>query len=393
MTSQWGRSAAGPIWPHSTSNAPAGQEFRRRLLPWLLILALVSFGFGPPVISDDGYPAVHLYPDQIEAIRRAEQMPPITAAAALVYDVDAGQTLYSFHSHEPVPPASTAKIKTALVVLQRAQLADRVTVSPLAAATPGSRMGLVPGESLTVQDLLYGLLLPSGNDAAIALAEHVAGSEAAFVGLMNQDAADLRLAGSHFVNPHGLDAPGQTVSAGDMISLTLAALHYPVFAQVVKTANAQIAGHSLVNTNELLGAYPGADGIKTGTTDLAGECLVASASRRGHRLLVVVLGSKNRYADAKALLDRAAGDWSWRPIDLPDNALAWETGPDGAAYRLAPAGQADGCLPDWQWSLVQPVRVFYPGVPLTSTLSVGVLRYQIGDQVLGTVPLRVLPSP
>lgn len=395
MTSRRGRATRGLMWLHFTPK-PRLRQFDRDDRPFLLCLlalALVSFGFGPPVITDGGYPPVRLYPDQIEKMRNAEQSPQISAAAAAVYDVDAGRTLYSYHSHEPTPPASTAKIMTALVVLQRAGLADQVAVSANAAATTGSRMGLAPGERLSVEQLLYGLLIPSGNDAAVALAEHVAGSETAFVDLMNQTAAGMHLEATRFANPHGLDVANQQVSAGDMISMTLAALKYPTFIQIVKTAKTNIAGHSLVNTNELLGAYPGADGIKTGTTDAAGECLVASASRGGHRLLVIVLGSKDRYADAKALLNFAAAGWSWRPIDLPDNALAWEVGGDGQAYRLAPDGTPDLFLPAWQWPLVQPVRVIFPGVPLTGTLPVGVLRYQFGGQLLGTVPLRVLPSP
>jgi hypothetical protein len=167
-------------------------------------------------------------------------------------------------------------------------------------------MGLAASEVLTVRDLLYGLLLPSGNDAAVALAEHVAGSEDAFVKLMNEAAAVLGLAETHFANSHGLDDSEQRSSAADLLKLAEADLAFPLFAEIVAQPSAYAAGRSLVNTNQLLGIYRGADGVKTGTTTAAGECLVASATRGGHRLLAVVLGSTDRYGDAEKLFDYSA---------------------------------------------------------------------------------------
>jgi serine-type D-Ala-D-Ala carboxypeptidase (penicillin-binding protein 5/6) len=367
---------------------------RAALLVCLLFGSLATAGFGPPVISDGGYPPVRLYPDQIAALESQNRPPVITAASALLLDVDSGQVLFALNPDQPLPPASTAKIITALVVLERANLDDIVTVSPAAAATEGSRMGLQAGERLTVRDLLYGLLLPSGNDAAVALAEHVAGSTADFVALMNQTSAGLGLGQSHFVNPHGLDADDQTSSAADLAKAAMAALKYPVFAGIVATPTAQIAGHALTNTNELLGSLPGADGIKTGTTDAAGECLVASVSRRGHRLLAVLLNSRDRYGDARGLYKFAADHWEWRPVTLPDDALAWETGPDGRAYRLRADATTDLFLPTWQWQYVQPIRVIDPTVPLTGTAPIGELKITLpGGQTLATLPLHVWQSP
>ena len=367
------------------------------MLSWsvllIYVLSLATLSCGPPVLTDGSYPPLRLYPEQVVALRRLAEPPTISANAAVMADLDAGQTLYARRPHEPLPPASTAKIMTALLVLQHASLADRVTVSPQAAGAAGSRMGLTAGETLTVQDLLYGLLLPSGNDAAVALAEHVGGSEAGFVGLMNQAAADLGLADTHFANPHGLDDPTATTSAADLLTLTGAALAYPAFAQIVATQSTSAGGHWLVNTNELLHLYPGADGVKTGTTAAAGECLVASVTRRGHRLLLVLLGSADRYADAAALLDYAAANWQWRPVTLPADARAWQTDATGQAYRLQLAGDTDLFLPAWQWPLTRPVRVLDPGVPLTSTLPVGSLWLTLNDEVLARVPLTVWPGP
>lgn len=362
------------------------------LLAWAVALCGLCTGFGP-VLSDGGYPPLRLSLDDVAALVTLGQPPEVTAAAALVVDLDADAVLYARNSTAPLPPASTVKIMTALVVLQQTPVTDMVTVSYNAAATPGSRAGLAAPERLSVSDLLFGLLLPSGNDAAVALAEHVAGSEDAFVALMNQQAAILGLTATYYANVHGLDAPGMTTSAADLVTVTRAALAYPLFAAIVATPSATVGGRVVRNTNELLGSYPGADGVKTGTTDQAGECLVASVTRHGHRVLAVVLGSADRYRDARALLDFAAVGWQWNRLDLPADALAWALGPDDRLYRLQVSAPPALHLAAWQWRLVQPVRFLDASVPLTSTLPVGEVVWRLGDQVVGTAPLVALHSP
>jgi D-alanyl-D-alanine carboxypeptidase len=369
--------------------------FARQAVGFLLLLAVAlgSAGFGPPVITDGGYPPLRLDPDSVVVLSRSRRPPPVTAAAALVVDLDSGQALYSLRAEERLPPASTAKIMTALLTLQRANLDDVVQVSARAAGRVGSRMGLTPGEKLTVRDLLYGLLLPSGNDAAAALAEHIAGSEEAFVALMNSTAAGLGLRGTHFTSPHGMDNPSETVSATDLVSLTRAALAYPAFSEIVATPAVSVAGLKLVNTNQLLGTFPGADGVKTGTTDAAGECLVASRTRDGHRLLVVLLGSQDRYGEASALLSWANSGWQWRSVGLPDDALAWEVGPAGRRYRLRTAESRDIFLPAWQWPLARVDRALNPTAALTSTAPVGTMTLTMGDTPVVQLPLAVWASP
>jgi D-alanyl-D-alanine carboxypeptidase len=183
------------------------------------------------------------------------------------------------------------------------------------------------------------------------------------------------------------------VSASDLVTITRSAFTYPIFAQIVSTANAEVAGRALTNTNEMLGVYPGADGVKTGTTDNAGECLVASTTRNGHRLLAVVLGSKDRYADGMAMLDFAEAGWAWQRLSLSDDALAWETGQDGRLHRLSSPDPADVFLARWQSPLARPVRVLDPAVSLTGTLPVGELRLVLPDRIAARTPLTVLHGP
>ena len=163
--------------------------------------------------------------------------------------------------------------------------------------------------------------------------------------------------------------------------------------RIVATREADVAGRHLVNTNELLGAYPDVDGIKTGTTDEAGQCLVASVTRNGHRLLLVLLNSTDRYADARALLDYVAAGWSWRPATLPDDALSSEFGPDGRLYRLRTAGAPDVFLPNWQWAMVRTVRVLDPKAPFTDDRPVGSLLLTLDGNTLARAPLTAWPGP
>lgn len=377
-----------------TPGAHRGGGLRQagRLLAQFSIVLLCG-GFGPPVLTDGGRSPLRLGPDQVAQLVSSASPPQVMAASALVFDLDAQQTVFELRPDDALPPASTAKIMTALLVLQHALLDESITVSARAAGAEGSRMGLAAGERLTVMDLLYGLLLPSGNDAAVALAEHVAGSEEAFVRLMNEQAAELGMSATRFVNSAGLDEDGQLTSARDLVALVRSLVGYPVFWRIVAAPGATVGERILKNTNDLLTSFPGADGIKTGTTDAAGECLVASMSRNGHRMVAVILGSSDRYADARKLLEFAADGWRWGPIDLPQDALAWEIDRVGDLHRLRSAASFDIFLPAWQWSLLRPVRRLDASVPLTSTLSVGELTWLLGEQTVASAPLAVLQGP
>jgi D-alanyl-D-alanine carboxypeptidase (penicillin-binding protein 5/6) len=282
---------------------------------------------------------------------------------------------------------------TALVVVDQVPLDEAVVVTQHAAETEGSRMGLASGERLTVSELLRGLLIPSGNDAAVALAEHVAGSEADFVRMMNARARAMGLSGTNFINVHGLDAPGQTTTAADMAVIAKAALAIDAIAEIVTQRSATVAGHSLQNTNELLGTYDGTDGVKTGTTDEAGECLVASVTRNGRRTLLVELGSQQRFVDATRLFDYARDAYAWQDPALPDSALAWATGDNGKSYRLRSEDSSAIFVPAWQRPFLLPVVAIQPGSVMTGTAPVGELRWMFGSEAIARAPLSVWQGP
>jgi serine-type D-Ala-D-Ala carboxypeptidase (penicillin-binding protein 5/6) len=247
---------------------------------------------------------------------RWDAPPVVTAEQLAVLDDGSGLMIYGLDPHTPEPPASTTKIATAIVTLEHAPSLDttvRVSVDggAMALADGSSIMGLVPGQRLTIRTLLYGLLLPSGNDAAEQLASSVAESRDQFVMWMNDLASqDLGLDDTHFVNPSGLDADGHYSSAYDLAQLARRGMRNDIFRDIVSTPQVKTDGLTLAGHNPLIGAYAGADGVKTGTTDAAGLAIVGSATRKGHRVYVVVIHSDDLLADCSALFD-----WAWRSFE------------------------------------------------------------------------------
>ena len=233
--------------------------------------------------------------------------PSVSALAAVVMDATTGQVIYAKNAHQPRPIASTTKIITALVAIKMGQLDSVATVSPRAAGVEGSSIYLKNGEKLTLEELLYGALMRSGNDACVAIAEHVAGEEKMFVSFMNQLAQRLGARNSHFCNTNGLPNDQHVASAYDMALITRQALADPVFSRIVSSKTHSIAGpngkRQLSNTNKMLWSYQGANGVKTGTTNAAGRCLVASATRGDRTLVAVVLHSDDRWGESVKLLN------------------------------------------------------------------------------------------
>lgn len=240
--------------------------------------------------------------------------------AAIVMDVRTGQVLYSRDPHRRLPPASTTKMITAILAIERFPLDTPVTISARAAAQrSGTAIGLQAGEQWSIDDLLHAMLLRSANDAAVAVAEAYSGSVEAFAEEMNRKAARIGARNTHFVNPHGLNAPDHYSTAYDLALIARYGLHLPVFAALVRQQTwvidrADRAGRELLNTNRFLARYEGADGVKTGWTVAAGHCLVASATRDGWQLLAVVLNSRDMYRDVAQLLDY--GFDTFAPIKL-----------------------------------------------------------------------------
>lgn len=234
-------------------------------------------------------------------------LPDITADAAVILDARTGSILYGRKPYERRPPASTTKILTAIVALEKGHLNDIVTITPNVSYTEGSSIELRPGEKLTLEELIWGALLESGNDACVAIAEHLAGSEANFSRLQNRKAKTVGAWDTHFVNPHGLSDPEHFTTAYDLGTIARYALRNSKFQEIVRSREKQPQkpgeNRSFFNTNRLLWSYSGCDGVKTGTTEAAGQCLVASASKGGRQLVAVVLHSDDRWYDAAALLD------------------------------------------------------------------------------------------
>lgn len=218
-------------------------------------------------------------------------------------DADSGRVLYERNADRKMLIASTTKILTALVAIEEGDLHDSVKVSREAAYTEGSAMYLTEGETLTLETLLYGVLLCSGNDAAVAVAQHVGGSVKGFVALMNEKARELGMEHSSFANPNGLDDEQHYSTARDMAKLARAALENETLMRIASTRSVTIGGRTMTNHNKLLLYVDGCLGLKTGYTKAAGRTLVSCAEKNGQRLIAVTLQDGNDWADHQSLYD------------------------------------------------------------------------------------------
>jgi D-alanyl-D-alanine carboxypeptidase len=284
----------GPAWLASADALPSGPP------PWIAQSEVAASSTPPGAPRRVAYVAP----------------PDVSAPEVAVLDDASGLLLYGRAAHARESPASTTKIATALLALDLAPSLDArlpITVDgwAMAAADGSSIMGLAPGPRLSVRTLLYGLLLPSGNDAAEQLAGGLSESRAQFVDSMNTRIAELGLRDTHFVNPSGLDAPNHYSSAYDLAHLARMAMRDETFREIVSSPAYAAEGFDLRGHNPLLGVYPGADGVKTGTTDQAGKAMVASVVRDGHRVFVVVIHSDDLVADCSALFDWAWATFNW----------------------------------------------------------------------------------
>jgi len=261
----------------------------------------------------------YLSPTELTKIPQNETnvpVPDLTAHSVLVIDYDSGSILYQKNAQATHLPASTTKIMTALVTFDNFDINQVLTVPEL--DYEGQDIKLQYGEQLTVENLLYALLVASANDAAETLAANYPGGRAAFIAAMNQKAQDLSLNNTHFVNPTGFDESGQYTTPFELIELAKELLANPLLAQMVATEKTEVYNldrtivHPVSNINQLLGQVAGLKGVKTGWTSNAGECLTTYVERDGERIMTAVLGSEDRFGETKQLIDWVYNNFVWQ---------------------------------------------------------------------------------
>ena len=309
----------------------------------------------------------------------------LSARSAVVMDADTGAVLFEHNADERLPMASTTKIMTALVALGEGSLDRTYTVKPEYAAVEGTSMYLQAGETLTLRDTLYGLMLSSGNDAAVAIAGECGGYDA-FMQKMNDKAFSLGLTDTHFVNPNGLPADGHYTTARELAQITAAALRDPVFRQIVSTREYTAAGRALTNHNRLLTSYEGAIGVKTGYTRAAGRCLVSAAERNGRTVIAVTLNDPDDWNDHTQLLDDAFAQYETVTLCEAGSRVAEVSvfgGDVDSVPLLAQTAVTASLLPGEREQL-ETVRygdrICY--APVVQSAQAGQIEYRIGDAVL-----------
>lgn len=313
--------------------------------------------------------------------------PATSAASAVLMDGDTGRILYAQDENTPRPMASTTKLMTALVAVESlgGDLARPVKIQPEWTGIEGTSLYLRPGEILQVETLLYGLLLHSGNDAAVALAGYCAGEVATFVEWMNQRAADLGMTSTHFSDPNGLGDAGHYASALDMAKLGRACLHNETIARIVATKSITLEGRALTNHNKLLWQCDGCTGMKTGYTRQAGRTLVSSARRAGQNLICVTLNDRDDWADHKALFDYGFSTYPRRVLAQAGEA-AGQVPVTGSLLHSAPVEVRDTVaypLAEGENVTVEKDLPAQMETPLKQGDIAGTIRFFCGGQEIG----------
>ncbi|WP_188992687.1 D-alanyl-D-alanine carboxypeptidase family protein [Paenibacillus nasutitermitis] len=308
------------------------------------------------------------------------------AQAAALIDVESGRLLYTFQGDKSMKIASLTKIMTAIVAIEHGKLSDMVKTSKRAAGREGSSIYLKLGEEMSLQNMLYGLMLRSGNDVATAIAEHVGGSEEGFVHMMNEKAQMLGMSRSQFMNPHGLDIEGHYSSANDLAKLTAYALKNQTFKEIVKTKVKSAPNpnekwdYSWKNKNKMLTMYDGADGVKTGYTKQAFRCLVSSATRNGQQLAVVTLNDGDDWMDHQKLLN-----WGFAHYPL---AEVTHKGQPVNGYPLAVGRTLRYPLADGEKEQLRSRLVLTDQKATSYSLGErGTIEWYMGDMKIGATPV------
>lgn len=281
----------------------------------IVLICLFFLIFHIEILADDKIEEVNIE-DVINTSTISTVQPKIYSKYAIVLDRKTETVLFEKDAYSQTAMASTTKIMTSIIVLENCNLSDEVIISKKAAETGGSTLGIIENSKMTIESLLYGLMLRSGNDCAVALAEHVGGNVEGFAVLMNKKAKELNLKNTNFVTPHGLDSDGHFTTAYDLACLTNYALKNEIFANIVKTKqiSIMIGTYSRVinNTHELLGNVSGVYGVKTGFTGNAGRCLVTAIKRDDIDVIIIILGAdtkKIRTEDTRELIKYIFGNF------------------------------------------------------------------------------------
>ena len=321
--------------------------------------------------------------------------PSTSAASAILIDGGSGRVLYAQNADEERPIASITKLMTALVAVERhPELSDVVTIRPEWTGIEGSSMYLKAGEQLTLEALLYGLLLVSGNDAATAIAGYCAGDSETFAAWMNEKAARLGMEHSRFTNPSGLNEEGHYSTAADMARLARAVLEHETLARIVSTRSISVAGRSLTNHNKLLWQYEGCTGLKTGYTEAAGRTLVSSAERDGQTLIAVTLNDRNDWADHAALFDYGFAGYPNTMLALAGRAVS-AVPVSGSLCRFAPVETvSDVYYPLTEGERVE-AKIELPqavAAPVQAGETAGQLVFTLDGEVIGETELAYSQS-
>ncbi|MDK2984959.1 MAG: hypothetical protein PWQ96_601 [Clostridia bacterium] len=327
----------------------------------------------------------------------AQDLPYITAQAAIVMDVESGCIVYSKNANKRMYPASTTKILTSIMALEMGKLEDVVQISAESAQVGEASIYLYPGHKIKLINLIKGALIKSGNDAAHALGEYVAGDESLFVYLMNKKAILLGSEMSNFCNTNGLPDDNHITSAKDLAFIARYAMHNKEFAEIVNTKQDVIEfidgeKRYLKNTNKLLWKYSYADGIKTGTTRKAGNCLVASATKDGRQFLAVILKSYDRYGDAKKLFQYAFNNFEiyFRSKNTSFGRVSVKNGDKVNTELIIPHDIAAICDKNNMDGLqIKPEVPRYIEAPLFRGKKVGKVEIILNGKTVDTAPLIV----
>lgn len=313
----------------------------------------------------------------------------VSAQKAIVLDAVTGRILYEKNCDQRSLIASTTKIMTALLVCEQCNVLDRMKIPKEAVGIEGSSMYLREGEVLTLQELLYGLMLSSGNDAAVALAIYCGGSVEGFADLMNDKARALHMTGTHFANPNGLDAPEHYSTARDLAILAAYAMDNPIFAQTVSTKTVTVGERYLRNHNKLLWRLVGADGVKTGFTRAAGRILVSSAVRDGRRLIAVTINAPDDWNDHISLLNEGFRQYNLqRVITQGDSAGRLEIvgGEKPSVELIAAEHFVYSVRPEEHPQLLLPGKQFLYA-PIVQGADAGIAYVLLDGKAIGKVPV------